>query len=51
MWLIHVNVWHKPLQYCKGISLQLKLKKVRSTKTHTVMNDLTFDNIICYMGF
>ena len=22
-WLIHVNVWHKPLQYCKIISLQL----------------------------
>ena len=23
-WLIHVNVWQKPLQYCKVISLQLK---------------------------
>ena len=23
-WLIHVNVWKKPLQYCKVISLQLK---------------------------
>ena len=22
-WLIHVNVWQKTLQYCKGISLQL----------------------------
>ena len=22
-WLIHVNVWDKPLQYCKVISLQL----------------------------
>ena len=22
-WLIHVNVWPKPLQYCKIISLQL----------------------------
>ena len=22
-WLIHVNVWQKPLQYCKGISFQL----------------------------
>ena len=28
-WLIHVNVWQKPLQYCKVISLQLKLKKKR----------------------
>ena len=23
-WLIHVNVWQTPLQYCKVISLQLK---------------------------
>ena len=22
-WLIHVNVWQKPLQYCEVISLQL----------------------------
>ena len=22
-WLIHVNVWQKPLQYCTVISLQL----------------------------
>ena len=26
-WWIHVNVWQKPLQYCKVISLQLKKKK------------------------
>jgi len=24
-WLIHVNVWQKSPQYCKVISLQLKL--------------------------
>ena len=24
LWLIYVNVWQKPLQYCKVISLQLK---------------------------
>ena len=24
LWLIHVNVWQKPLQYYKVISLQLK---------------------------
>ena len=22
-WLIHINVWQKPLKYCKVISLQL----------------------------
>ena len=27
-WLIHVNVWQKPLQYCKVISLLLKLNKL-----------------------
>ena len=26
-WLILVNVWQKPLQYCKVISLQLIIKK------------------------
>ena len=41
-WLIHVNVWQKPLQYCKVISLQIKLinyffkknsKKTKSRQT------------------
>ena len=31
-WLIHVNVWQKPPQYCKVISLQLKLKQNKQTK-------------------
>ena len=26
LWLNHVDVWQKPLQYCKVISLQLKFK-------------------------
>ena len=26
-WLIHLNVWQKPPQYCKVISLQLKINK------------------------
>ena len=30
-WLIHVNVWQKPLQYCKVISLQL-IKKIKNKK-------------------
>ena len=36
-WLIHVNVWQKPLQYCKVISLQLvKInEKQKVTKTQT----------------
>ena len=31
-WLIHVNVWQKPLQYCKVISLQLIKIKERKKK-------------------
>ena len=27
LWLIHVDVWQKPTQYCKAIILQLKKKK------------------------
>ena len=31
-WLIHVNVWQKPLQYCKVISLQLiKISEKKKT--------------------
>ena len=36
-WLIHVNVWQKPLQYCKVISFQLiKIngKKKQNKETH-----------------
>ena len=33
-WLIHVNVWQTPLQYCKVISLQLdKLIKKKKEST------------------
>ena len=32
-WLIHVNVWQKPLQYCKVISLQLIKNKEKILKT------------------
>ena len=35
-WLIHVNVWQNPLQYCKVISLQLikiNWKKKKTEKT------------------
>ena len=34
-WLIHVNVWQKPLQYCKVISLQLIKKKLQWLKSTT----------------
>ena len=27
LWLIHVVVWQKPIQYCKATILQLKINK------------------------
>ena len=38
-WLIHVNVWKKPLQYCKVISLQLiKInEKKKKKKKHIIL--------------
>ena len=35
-WLIHVNVWQKPLQYCKVISLQLiKINEEKYLTSHS----------------
>ena len=33
-WLIHVNIWQNPLQYCKVISLQLK--KINEKKNKNI---------------
>jgi len=35
LWLIHVDLWQKPTQYCKAIVLQLKINKfkVQAKKT------------------
>ena len=41
LWLIHVSVWQKPLQYCKVISLQrIKIngKKNNILKVNKVLN-------------
>ena len=41
-WLIHVNVWQKPLQYCKVISLQLiKINEKKMNVAHSE-NNLNF---------
>ena len=39
-WLIHVNVWQKPLQYCKAISLQLiKINGKKNTNLSIIGSD------------
>ena len=32
LWLIHVDIWQKPTQYCKAIILQLKINKFKFKK-------------------
>ena len=32
LWLIHVDIWHKPIQYCKAIILQLNINKFKLKK-------------------
>ena len=33
LWLIHVDIWQKPTQYCKAINLRLKKKQIKKKKT------------------
>ena len=43
LWLIHVNVWQKPLQYCKVISLQLiKIIGRKTNKKYLVLDSIVF---------
>ena len=48
-WLIHVDIWLKPTQYCKAIILQLKINKffkgcknMNSTKHPYILNPNSF---------
>ena len=44
-WLIHVNVWQKPLQYCKVISLQLI--KINGKK-NSLKSNVTIWTLFCF---
>jgi len=37
LWLIHVDVWQKPAQYCKAIILQLKFFKKLKKKIELIL--------------
>ena len=39
-WLIHVNVWQKPLQYCKVISLLDEISLLMKVKEESQKVDL-----------
>ena len=42
LWLIHVDVWQKPTQYCRAIILQLKINELK--KKSTVSSSPVFPN-------
>ena len=44
-WLIHVNVWQKPLQYCKLINLQLNKFKKKSMNQNKQINKVSDQKI------
>ena len=49
-WLIHVNVWQKPLQYCKVISLQLiKIKGKKKNRRRKGESALFHEAWLCYL--
>ena len=45
-WLIHVNVWQRPLQYCKVISLQLI--KINGKQKRKKMKIMAYGAIISW---
>ena len=36
LWLIHVDVWQKPAQYCKAVTLQIKINTFKYIKKNAV---------------
>ena len=50
-WLIHVNVWQKPLQYCKVISLQLTKINGKKKKLCKTRIDGSFFFVFCFFPF
>ena len=46
-WLIHVNVWQKPLQYCKVISLQLiQINEKKKKRIHHPMQGTQIPTLV-----
>ena len=53
-WLIHVNVWQKPLQYCKVTSLQLIKINGKKNKGKDIYLEIgTFEKVVTlvFMSF
>ena len=49
-WLIHVNVWQKPLQYCKIISLLLiKINGKKKKKLWKIIKEVEIPDNFTYL--
>ena len=44
LWLIHVDVWHKPKQHCKAIILNLK--QIIFLKTSEIVHEYLFKSLL-----
>ena len=40
LWLIHVDIWQKPTQYCKESMIQLKIHKFLKKKTYRMRENI-----------
>ena len=47
-WLIHVDVWQKPTQYCKAMILQLKINKFNYLKKIPEKEMATHSSILAW---
>ena len=47
LWLVHVDVWQKPIQYYKAVVVQLKINKILkvSIKLQPVSETWYFQNV------
>ena len=52
LWLIHVDVWQKPMHCCNVIILQLKinLKEMSNGKVKSNYTEIASSEVIIYIG-
>ena len=46
LWLIHVDIWQTSTQYCKAITLQLKINALKNDTTSDVNEALEGAEVI-----
>ena len=52
LWLIHVDIWQKPTQFCKEIILQLKINKFKKECTiNAAIQFVHFEGFFFFFNF